>query len=44
MKSVPPDSIVYYQGDLTSIVREQRNKTNGQKPVPISMSQADWVI
>jgi serine O-acetyltransferase len=44
MKSVPPESIVYYQGDLTSIVREQRNKAQGQKAVTISISQGDWVI
>jgi serine O-acetyltransferase len=44
MKSVPADSIVYYQGDLTSIVREQRNKAKGQKSTPISISQGDWVI
>ena len=44
MKSVPPESIVYYQGDLTSIVREQRNKTHGQKAVAISINQGDWVI
>ena len=44
MKSVPPESIVYYQGDLTSIVREQRNKPQGQKVVPISINQGDWVI
>jgi serine O-acetyltransferase len=44
MKSVPAESIVYYQGDLTSIVREQRNKSHGQKAVAISINQGDWVI
>ena len=44
MKSVPPESIVYYQGDLTSIVREQRNKSQGEKSVKISIDQADWTI
>jgi serine O-acetyltransferase len=44
MKSVPPESIVYYQGELTSIVREQRNKHQGEKSVKISIDQADWMI
>jgi serine O-acetyltransferase len=44
MKSVPPESIVYYQGELTSIVREQRNKPQGEKSVKISIDQADWMI
>ncbi len=44
MKSVPPDSIVYYQGELTSIVREQRHKPAGEKTVKISIDQADWMI
>jgi serine O-acetyltransferase len=44
MKSVPPDSIVYYQGEAMSIVREQRNKPKGAKSVPVSIEQGDWVI
>ena len=44
MKSVPPESIVYYQGELTSIVREQRHKPQGEKSVKISIDQADWMI
>jgi len=44
MKSVPPESIVYYQGELTSIVREQRNRPEGKKTVVISIDQADWMI
>jgi serine O-acetyltransferase len=44
MKSVPPESIVYYQGELTSIVREQRNRHEGKKTVVISIDQADWMI
>jgi serine O-acetyltransferase len=45
MKSVPPDSIVYYQGELTSIVREQRSRAQGEKKaVKITIDQADWVI
>ncbi len=44
MKSVPPDSTVYYQGELTSIVREQRHKSAGEKTVKISIDQADWMI
>lgn len=44
MKSVPPDSTVYYQGELTSIVREQRHKAAGEKTVKISIDQADWMI
>jgi serine O-acetyltransferase len=44
MKSVPPDSIVYYQGEAMSIVREQRNKPKGSKAAPVSIDQGDWVI
>lgn len=44
MKSVPPDSIVYYQGEAMSIVREQRSKPNGARSAPISIAQGDWVI
>ena len=44
MKSVPAGSIVYYQGELTSVVREQRDKARGQKTVTISIDQADWMI
>jgi serine O-acetyltransferase len=44
MKSIPPDSIVYYQGEAMSIVREQRNKPKGEKSAPVSLNQGDWVI
>jgi serine O-acetyltransferase len=44
MKSVPPDSIVYYQGEAMSIVREQRNKPKGSRQAPVSIDQGDWVI
>jgi serine O-acetyltransferase len=44
MKSVPPDSIVYYQGEAMSIVREQRNKPRGSKAAPVTIDQGDWVI
>jgi serine O-acetyltransferase len=44
MKSVPPESIVYYQGELTSIVREQRHKPKGGKTVAVSIDQSDWMI
>jgi serine O-acetyltransferase len=44
MKSVPPDSIVYYQGEAMSIVREQRNRPKGEKSAPVSINQGDWVI
>jgi serine O-acetyltransferase len=44
MKSVPPDSIVYYQGEAMSIVREQRNKPKGSRSAPVSIEQGDWVI
>ncbi|HEX3730024.1 MAG TPA: serine O-acetyltransferase [Opitutaceae bacterium] len=44
MKSVPPESVVYYHGELTSIVREQRNAPKGQKAAPVSIEQGDWTI
>lgn len=43
MKSVPAESIVYYQGELMSIVREQSARPGG-KPQPVTFSQDDWVI
>jgi len=52
MKSVPPHSIVYYQGDLTSVIRE-RSKTKPGEPVPVPVKAAgptldadaaDWII
>jgi serine O-acetyltransferase len=43
MKSVPPDSIVYYQGELMSIIREQSAKS-GAKAKPVTIVQDDWVI
>ena len=43
MKSVPPESIVYYQGELMSIVREQSARP-GAKAQPVTISQDDWVI
>jgi serine O-acetyltransferase len=55
MKSVPPDSIVYYQGDLTSVVRErgERGKSRGPTVVAtpaavgdgkLDADVADWMI
>ena len=41
MKSVPADSTVYYQGELMSVVRARRGKT---QPKPVSINQDDWVI
>jgi len=41
MKSVPPDSTVYYQGELMSVVREQGSKA---RPKPVTINQDDWVI
>lgn len=41
MKSVPPDSIVYYQGDATSVVREQRKKSVTGDPREFV---GDWII
>ena len=45
MKSVPPHSIVYYQGEATSVVRDQRHRSkkkgDGSDAAP---SGADWVI
>jgi serine O-acetyltransferase len=43
MKSIPPDSTVYYQGELMSIVREQGSKGKA-KAKAISINQDDWVI
>jgi len=43
MKSVPPNSVVYYKGDLMSVVREQPGKPE-LKSTPISINQNDWVI
>ena len=43
MKSIPAESVVYYQGELMSIVREQTAKP-GAKPKPVSINQDDWVI
>ncbi len=43
MKSVPPDSTVYYQGELMSVVREQGSKAKS-KPKAVSINQDDWVI
>ena len=47
MKSVPAHSIVYYQGEATSVVRDLRqrsrskSKADGKHPVPHDL---DWVI
>jgi len=43
MKSIPPDSIVYYQGEMMSVVREQGAKV-GSKPKPVAINQNDFVI
>lgn len=44
MKSVAADSVVYYQGELTSIVREQRRPAKGRRNEPTLIDQADWSI
>ena len=45
MKSVPPDSTVYYQGELLSIVREQRAKPKGTTSAdPHHGHSGDWAI
>lgn len=43
MKSVPANSIVYYQGDLTSVVREITTKPGEKQPVENS-DPANWMI
>lgn len=44
MKSVPPDSIVYYQGELTSVVREQRVEGKAAKSAADSVDPGSWMI
>lgn len=47
MKSVPPDSIVYYQGEMISVVRERRGAPGGTRPKPIvlpTIDAHDWEI
>lgn len=39
MKSVPPNSIVYYQGEITSVVRDQNKEKNAT-----ATETADWMI
>jgi len=43
MKSIPPNSIVYYQGELMSVVREQGGKAASAR-APKVIHQHDWVI
>ena len=43
MKSVPPNSVVYYKGELMSVIREQPGKPE-VKSTPVSINQNDWVI
>jgi serine O-acetyltransferase len=40
MHSIPPDSIVYYQGDQSSIIRPRRKK----EPLIGQVGDSDWVI
>jgi serine O-acetyltransferase len=45
MKSVPANSVVYYQGDLTSVVRERgKPHSNGGPPDKLDADVADWII
>jgi serine O-acetyltransferase len=50
MKSVPAHSIVYYQGDLTSVIRERTKPgaaaATGTTPAPAKLDAdaADWII
>lgn len=41
MKSVPPDSIVYYKGEITSVIRDQKSRT---RPTSTVTEAADWII
>ena len=43
MKSVAPNSIVYYKGDTTSVVRENNRGGPGQKASD-SAGALDWII
>ena len=48
MKSVPPHSIVYYQGEATSVVRDlrqrSRSKARADGSKPVVPDDLDWVI
>lgn len=55
MKSVPPHSVVYYQGDLTSVVRERPSVAISREPSPVvetppasgealDSGALDWII
>lgn len=45
MKSVPANSVVYYQGDLTSVVRERgKPQGNGSASNNLNVDAADWII
>jgi len=46
MKSVPAHSIVYYQGDLTSVVRERKSTSAKASPSTESLDAGalDWII
>lgn len=43
MKSVPPDSIVYYEGDRTSVVRNQHERRRARNE-PTAGDAFDWMI
>lgn len=43
MKSVPPNSIVYYQGDLTSVIRDQA-EARAARSGASDLDGFDWII
>ena len=44
MKSVPANSIVYYQGDLTSVVRERKADGTSASSARLDAGAANWII
>lgn len=44
MKSIAPNSVVYYQGELTSVVREQSRAAATKRAASASDDPFDWMI
>jgi serine O-acetyltransferase len=44
MKSIPPDSIVYYQGEVTSVVRDKHSRSVGPTSTREKTEALDWII
>lgn len=43
MKSIPPNSIVYYKGDITSVVRQNHDPRAASEAKPVEET-LDWII